>query len=69
MFSTGIGFDRHWMLIDAENNMLTSRKYPRLLHLMSHIEGSSLRVALPQQDFLLPLVPKPSATGYGKALG
>ncbi|MEJ6597161.1 MAG: MOSC domain-containing protein [Oceanospirillaceae bacterium] len=61
LFSSGIGFDRHWMLIDAENNMLTSRKYPRLLHLISHIEGSSLRVVLPQQDFLLPLVPKPSA--------
>ena len=60
LFSSGIGFDRHWMLIDAENNMLTSRKYPRLLHLISQIEGSSLRVVLPQQDFLLPLVPKPS---------
>ena len=22
LFSTGIGFDRHWMLIDAENNLL-----------------------------------------------
>lgn len=69
LFSTGIGFDRHWMLIDAKNNMLTSRKHPLLLHLISHIEGASLRVVLPQQDFLLPLVPKPSAAVMVKHWG
>ena len=59
LFLTGIGFDRNWMLIDADNTMLTSRKHPKLLHVFSHVEGSNLRVVLPQQDFLLPLVPQP----------
>jgi uncharacterized protein YcbX len=58
LFPTGIGFDRNWMLIDANNIMLTSRTNPKLLHIVSRIEGSSLRVMLPQQDFLLPLAPK-----------
>jgi uncharacterized protein YcbX len=58
LFPTGVGFDRNWMLIDANNTMLTSRTNPKLLHIVSRIEGSNLRVMLPQQDFLLPLVPK-----------
>ena len=60
LFPTGIGFDRNWMVIDANNTMMTSRKYPKLLHVYSRIEGSDLRVMLPQQDFLLPLVPQPN---------
>lgn len=60
LFPTGIGFDRNWMLIDENNAMLTSRKHPKLLHISSRIEGSTLRVMLPQQDFLLPLVPQPT---------
>ena len=60
LFLTGIGLDRNWMLIDADNTMLTSRKHPQLLHVVSHVEGANLRVVLPQQDFLLPLVPQPS---------
>ena len=60
LFPTGIGFDRNWMVIDANNAMMTSRKYPKLLHVFSCIEGSNLRVILPQQDFLIPLVPLPN---------
>ena len=60
LFPTGIGFDRNWMLIDENNAMLTSRKHPKLLHISSRIEGSTLRVMLPQQDFLVPLVPQPT---------
>ncbi len=59
LFPAGLGFDRHWMLIDANNNMLTSRKHPKLLHIDSYIEAPSLRIVLPQKDFILPLVPKP----------
>ena len=60
LFPTGIGFDRNWMVIDATNAMMTSRKYPKLLHVSSRIEGSNLRVMLPQKDFLLSLVPQPN---------
>jgi len=60
LFPTGIGFDRNWMVIDVDNAMMTSRKHPKLLHVSSRIEGSDLRVILPQQDFLLPLLPQPN---------
>ena len=60
LFPTGIGFDRNWMVIDANDAMMTSRKYPKLLHVSSRIEGSHLRVILPRQDFLIPLIPQPN---------
>lgn len=60
LFATGIGLDRHWMVIDANNTMVTARKNPKLLHISSQVEGSNLRIILPLQDFLLPLVPKPN---------
>ena len=60
LFPTGIGFDRNWMVIDANDAMMTSRKYPKLLHVSSRIDGSNLRVILPRQDFLIPLIPQPN---------
>ena len=60
LFPTGIGLDRNWMVIDANDAMMTSRKYPKLLHVSSCIDGSNLRVILPHQDFLIPLVPQPN---------
>ncbi|MDC9719508.1 MAG: MOSC domain-containing protein [Gammaproteobacteria bacterium] len=66
---TGIGFDRNWMLIDEDNAMLTSRKHPKLLHVRTRIDGSSLRVMLPKRDFLLPLEPKPEAPVWVKHWG
>lgn len=62
LFPTGMALDRHWMVIDASNTMVTSRKNPKLLHISSRVEGASLRVILPKQEFLLPLAPKASNT-------
>jgi hypothetical protein len=59
LLPTGLPFDRHWMLVDEDNTMLTARKHPKLLHITTQIAGSNLLVQLPQQDFLIPLKPLP----------
>jgi uncharacterized protein YcbX len=60
LFPTGIALDRHWMVIDGNNAMVTSRKHPKLLHVLSRVEGDNLRVTLKRQEFLLPLAAKPN---------
>jgi hypothetical protein len=59
LFNTGVAYDRHWMLVGVDNAMLTSRKYPKLLHITSRIDAGSLVVEMPYGDFLLPLQPQP----------
>lgn len=50
LLPTGLPFDRHWMLVDEDNTMLTARKHPKLLHITTQIAGSNLLVQLPQQS-------------------
>jgi uncharacterized protein YcbX len=59
LFSTGVAYDRHWMLVDENNAMLTARKHPKLLHIKTQFDGANLVVKLPLRDFLLPLKPEP----------
>tara|TARA_B100000768_G_scaffold169387_1_gene174931 strand:- start:63 stop:869 length:807 start_codon:yes stop_codon:yes gene_type:complete len=59
LFSTGVAYDRHWMLVDENNTMLTARKNPKLLHIKTQFDGANLVVKLPFRDFLLPLKPEP----------
>ena len=59
LFETGVAYDRHWMVVDQQNTMVTSRKHPKLLHVITRIEGRNLVVELPCRSFLLPLSPMP----------
>ena len=59
LFNTGVAYDRHWMLVGEDNAMLTSRKHPKLLHIISRIDAGHLVVEMPHGDFLLPLQPQP----------
>ena len=61
LFNTGVAYDRHWMLVDEDNAMLTSRKHPKLLHIRSRIDAGHLVVEMPYGDFLLPLQPQPQS--------
>ncbi len=60
LLTTGIALDRHWMVIDANNAMVTSRKRPKLLHVLTRVEGDCLRVIIEHQEFLLPLTVEPN---------
>ena len=60
LFTEGVGLDRHWMVVDENNAMVTSRKQPKLLHIATKVAGDQLKVMLPEQTFFIPIVPKPS---------
>ncbi|MEM8908212.1 MAG: MOSC N-terminal beta barrel domain-containing protein, partial [Bacteroidota bacterium] len=42
--ATGLQYDRHWALFDAQNRLLTGRAYPQLLELEPEIQGQYLYV-------------------------
>ena len=40
----GLVYDRHWALVDDDNNVVTAREHPALLRLSAELEGSLLSV-------------------------
>ena len=61
LFDTGVAYDRHWMVVDANGAMLTSRTNPKLLHIKTRIENRVLVVEMPHMMFQLPLKSTPGA--------
>lgn len=42
----GLEFDRRWLLLGADNQMLTARKFPQMLDIKVNLQGDNLQVVL-----------------------
>lgn len=45
--STGLRFDRHWMLVNEQHRFLTQRELPRMALLTPHLEGEGVTLSAP----------------------
>lgn len=70
LLDTGLAYDRHWMLIDANGMMLTQRTHPRLALIRPAFDGDALvlnapgmpEIRTPLDGDVSPATPKTSAT-------
>ncbi|MFT5452163.1 MAG: hypothetical protein ACI9N9_001651 [Enterobacterales bacterium] len=58
--TTGIEYDRHWMLVDDKGKFITQRKHPQLALLSAWIEGDTLNLKIPGQEKIISKI-KPQA--------
>lgn len=58
--TTGIEYDRHWMLVDACGKFITQRKNPHLALLTACVEGDVLNLKIPGQETIVSTI-KPKA--------
>jgi uncharacterized protein YcbX len=57
--TTGIEYDRHWMLVDDKGKFITQRKHPKLSLLKAWIDGDALNLKIPGQKKLVSkIIPK-----------
>jgi uncharacterized protein YcbX len=47
LFSHGLAYDRHWMLVDGEGGFVTQRQLPRLALVTTELSGDALIVRAP----------------------
>ena len=52
--STGLQWDRRWMLTDHNFQFITGRKYPKLTQIYSFLHDSSLRVSFQHETIEIP---------------
>jgi len=58
----GLAWDRAWMVVDAEGEMLTQREWPAMAHIQPQLDDTHLCLDAPGRARLtLPLAPSPSA--------
>ena len=50
ILSTGLEHDREWLLIDANQKLMTARDYPELLRIRSHVQRNQLVVRTPLES-------------------
>ncbi len=61
--TTGLKYDRKWMLIDQQQNFLSQRSLPRMTLIKTRISGQQLIVSAPDYpDLCLPLTPSAENT-------
>ncbi|MET9497565.1 MOSC N-terminal beta barrel domain-containing protein [Streptomyces sp. NPDC006552] len=58
----GLAGDRRWVLIDAENKIVTQRQYPRLAPAAAEQLPGGIRLRAPGRDPLTVEVPEPAGT-------
>src|SRR5687768_5522905 len=57
----GLQYDRRWMVIDAQNQFMTQRKFAKMALLKVSIEEGKLRVTAPDMPSLnIPVIPQTS---------
>ncbi|MBN9321905.1 MAG: MOSC domain-containing protein, partial [Delftia acidovorans] len=47
--ATGLAWDRHWMVVDAQGEFLTQRDHPRMAWIRPELEAGHLVLHFPQQ--------------------
>lgn len=58
--STGLAFDREWMVVDTNGHFLTQRSHPRMALIQPHLDGKGagdLTLCAPQMNFLAVIEP------------
>ena len=54
----GLQFDRRWMLVDAKNQFITQREFPKMATIGVEVLENSLRVLIDGAEKLIPLMPE-----------
>ncbi len=62
----GLRFDRRWMLVDAENNFLTQRNFPKMATVSLEILGNGLRVSENGNETVVQFEPNTNETASVK---
>src|SRR5262249_36336455 len=53
----GLAGDRRWMVVDTDNEVVTARESPQLLHVTPRVDGSGLRLTAPGRPDLIVKIP------------
>ena len=59
LVDTGFLYDRHWMLVNADGQFLSQRKYPAMARIQPQIKGDNLQVNAPGQSTLVVPLKRP----------
>ncbi|PPD40660.1 MAG: MOSC domain-containing protein [Methylobacter sp.] len=58
VITTGLQYDRQWMLVDADGQFLSQRRLPKMAAIKTALIGRHLRISVPEKaDLVLPLIP------------
>ncbi len=51
--SEGLEYDRKWLLLNNDNQVMTGREYPQMLRIQAVLEGGALRLSFDDEQFEL----------------